>query len=508
MSFKKVPIFLGNLFEIDMNGNETTSYRFRSFLLDVGERQLFQEDRLVPLTPKVFDVLAHLVEHSGHLVLKDELMKAVWPDSFVDEVNLPRAIHTIRKALAEDKNGNRFIETVPTKGYRFVATVNGGNIGRFEPLKDNFEIGVASQLRRNGEFELARDHAKKCLEVFQANRDWVNVAEAYREIGLGHLREGNCVISLTYFESGIETIGDNAAPIIRGKLYTDMAGAYWHLRRPKDGIDYLEKAVKCFNGPDHIPRLITALNNLGLSLTLNGEWKTAEKTFKSAITLAVRIDSASMPNILDSLAELKILKGNYAEAERLLLEAIDFAKDRNQIKEAIHAVRNLGRCYMVQGRFKEAVKTAHDALGLCDKATDSRYIQMSNLVLAESYLNLGGFGECKKCLKDIEEHDNTCDYFVLAEIQRIQGLFSLEVADKKMALEHFSRCRQIFEKGSDFYHMALADYLIGTNLSPDQKILALEHLKPAYDFFSSHNIKSKKEECINIIKKIEQSFTT
>ena len=123
MSFKKVPSFLVNLFEAGMNSSETSTYRFNSFLLDVSERQLFLGDKSVPLTPKAFDVLVYLVEHGGHLVLKDELMQAIWPDSFVDEVNVPRTIHTIRAVLGEDENGSKFIETVPTKGYRFVANV-------------------------------------------------------------------------------------------------------------------------------------------------------------------------------------------------------------------------------------------------------------------------------------------------------------------------------------------------------------------------------------------------
>lgn len=123
MSFEKVPNFLLNFFSADMNGTETPSYRFNSFLLHVAERQLFRADQAIPLTPKAFDVLAYLVSRGGHLVLKDELMQAIWPDSFVDEVNLPRTIHTLRKALAEDENGSKFIETVPTKGYRFVAKV-------------------------------------------------------------------------------------------------------------------------------------------------------------------------------------------------------------------------------------------------------------------------------------------------------------------------------------------------------------------------------------------------
>ena len=120
MSFEKVPNFLLNFFEAEMNGNKALSYRFNSFLLDVAERQLSHAGKAVPLTPKVFDVLVYLVEHGGHLVLKDELMQAVWPDSFVDEVNLPRTIHTLRKTLGDDGNGNSFIQTVdPPRWHRY-----------------------------------------------------------------------------------------------------------------------------------------------------------------------------------------------------------------------------------------------------------------------------------------------------------------------------------------------------------------------------------------------------
>ena len=96
MSFEKVPNFLLNFFEAEVCSNQMPSYRFNSFLLDVAERRLSRDDVPVSLTPKAFDVLVYLVERGGHLVLKDELMQAIWPDSFVDEVNIPRTVHTIR----------------------------------------------------------------------------------------------------------------------------------------------------------------------------------------------------------------------------------------------------------------------------------------------------------------------------------------------------------------------------------------------------------------------------
>jgi DNA-binding winged helix-turn-helix (wHTH) protein/tetratricopeptide (TPR) repeat protein len=124
MSLKNSSNFLRFFSAAEMNGNETHSYRFKSFLLNVAERQLLDADKLIPLTPKSFDTLVYLVERSGHLIEKEELMQSVWTDSFVEEGNLSRTIHDLRRALGQDKKGKTFIETVPTKGYRFVATVN------------------------------------------------------------------------------------------------------------------------------------------------------------------------------------------------------------------------------------------------------------------------------------------------------------------------------------------------------------------------------------------------
>lgn len=98
-------------------------YSFGPFQLDAGEQVLRRDGQTLPMKPKVFDVLAVLVENSGRVVCKDELMKEVWPDSFVEEGNLAVSICEIRKALGNNPNGRRYIETVPRRGYRFVACV-------------------------------------------------------------------------------------------------------------------------------------------------------------------------------------------------------------------------------------------------------------------------------------------------------------------------------------------------------------------------------------------------
>jgi DNA-binding winged helix-turn-helix (wHTH) protein/TolB-like protein len=99
-------------------------YRFGRFRLDTTERVLFENDKIVPVQPKLFDTLLALVESNGRIVEKDELMTRVWPDSFVEENNLNKNISIIRKLLGEGIEGRAYIETIPKRGYRFVAAVH------------------------------------------------------------------------------------------------------------------------------------------------------------------------------------------------------------------------------------------------------------------------------------------------------------------------------------------------------------------------------------------------
>jgi DNA-binding winged helix-turn-helix (wHTH) protein/formylglycine-generating enzyme required for sulfatase activity len=98
-------------------------YKFGPFLLDPAEHRLLRDDTPVPLTPKAFDMLLVLVKNQGRLLEKDELMRELWPDTFVEEGNLAFNVSTLRKALGEEQSEQRYIETVPKKGYRFAAQV-------------------------------------------------------------------------------------------------------------------------------------------------------------------------------------------------------------------------------------------------------------------------------------------------------------------------------------------------------------------------------------------------
>src|SRR5262245_39572262 len=94
-------------------------WEFGPFRLDEAERVLLRDGKLVKLTPKVFDTLVVFLEGAGRLVEKNELMARLWPDAFVEEGALTRNISDLRKALGEEK----YVETIPKCGYRFVGPV-------------------------------------------------------------------------------------------------------------------------------------------------------------------------------------------------------------------------------------------------------------------------------------------------------------------------------------------------------------------------------------------------
>src|ERR1700756_4073044 len=98
-------------------------YYFGQFVLDPGRRMLSREDSPVCLTPKAFDVLFFLVQNPNQLVTKEELLQAVWGDTFVEEGNLTQYISHLRKALGDNTEDTRLIVTIARKGYQFTAKV-------------------------------------------------------------------------------------------------------------------------------------------------------------------------------------------------------------------------------------------------------------------------------------------------------------------------------------------------------------------------------------------------
>lgn len=142
-----------------VNRQEDCIFTFDSFRIDPVKRLLFQGDAVIPLMPKAFDTLLCLVENSGRIIAKDELLQEVWADTVVEENNLTQNISILRKVFGESPGEHRFIVTVPGRGYKFVAEVQrlpgqepGGDIDKDEKFEGDLTNGNKAHGTRTSRF--------------------------------------------------------------------------------------------------------------------------------------------------------------------------------------------------------------------------------------------------------------------------------------------------------------------------------------------------------------------
>jgi DNA-binding winged helix-turn-helix (wHTH) protein len=219
-----------------MSKNESQIYEFGPFRLHAHDRILLRGDAEVHLTAKVFNILLLLVQRSGHLVTKEELIEQVWPDAMIEENNLTVSMSALRKALGDRKEGGPYIETVSRHGYRFVASVSGIEDAAVRPADKysdpNFHISralVALVYLEKGSFEEAISELEKMLTI---NDSW----------------EISALLGYAFAVSGRADEARNTLKELRAvasKTYLDpalLAVIYTGLKEKKRALEYLRKA--------------------------------------------------------------------------------------------------------------------------------------------------------------------------------------------------------------------------------------------------------------------------
>jgi DNA-binding winged helix-turn-helix (wHTH) protein/Tfp pilus assembly protein PilF len=245
-----------------MSRHHNQIYEFGAFRLEVAEHLLLCDGEAIPLQPKTFELLLILVKHHGHLLGKDELLKAVWPDTVVEEVNLANNISILRKALGAGTNGQRFIETVPRRGYRFVAPVH----------------------------ELSGDERKVFAKRYTDN------FEAYQLYVKGHFfwdkrTEEGIKKSIEYFERAIK-LDPNYALAYAGLAISYVTTAYREMVPPAEAGSRAEAAArKALEIDEHLGQAHSAL---GVLRFRSLEWSEGVREFQRAIDLNPSYSTAHM----------------------------------------------------------------------------------------------------------------------------------------------------------------------------------------------------------------------
>src|SRR5271156_2504820 len=141
-----------------MNTDPKVVYEFGPFRMDPDKQVLQRDGQLISGTPKTFEMLLVLVRRGREIVSKEELLKEVWPDSFVEEANLSQHIFKLRKALGDSPEGERYIVTLPGRGYRFAVPVR--------TITEDGDLLIA-QMRSRAEIVI-EEHAPEPVETLPA----------------------------------------------------------------------------------------------------------------------------------------------------------------------------------------------------------------------------------------------------------------------------------------------------------------------------------------------------
>jgi TolB-like protein/DNA-binding winged helix-turn-helix (wHTH) protein/Flp pilus assembly protein TadD len=244
-------------------------YRFGEFSLDAQSRALRRGGTTLPLTPKAFDVLLVLIQNAGKVVSKDELMKAVWRDSFVEESNLTQTIFMVRKALDETAD-RRYIQTVQGQGYRFLVPVTEaihdrpGNVRpKIEaplpvPNASALEIQLHSPPRRGRDRRLAVV-AVVALVVIVASAFWI----WHSRRGAGP-QPGRVMLAVLPFEN---FTGDAAQDYFSDGLTEEMISQLGNLDPAHLGVIARTSVMHYKHSQESIPQIGT---DLGVQYVIEG----------------------------------------------------------------------------------------------------------------------------------------------------------------------------------------------------------------------------------------------
>jgi len=364
-------------------------------------------------------------------------------------------------------------------------------------LRDHAEKGVInlghiySALSRTyrtiSEYPIARDYAHRALESFRQNGDWRGLAESYFGVGVADIHEGNYEECLENLEQALKLIGDRPAAYMLGKVYANMAGACWFLKRPQEGIDFLKKAITYYERTDHKTNAANGYNNLGINLILIGQWDRAQEALERALFLATEVDErgAKVPMILDSLGELHMLRGDLDRAKDYLGRAVTLANENGNKWYAGQALRTSGRCSLATDDPASALAKAKEALGLAELIGDRQGICESRLIAAEAHLRANELEDCNRELQHVtaETSDATADLNFTGEAHRLNGMLNMARGDAESAAQHFGSSVSIFDMLGDRYRAARAHLELGRAYAIIRPERAGEHLSRALNTF-------------------------
>jgi len=357
-----------------MDAAEAEVFEFGDFTLAPKERLLLRGGKQIALTGKSFDLLVTLVRYSGHLVSKDDLLRTVWPHTLVEEVNLTVNISALRKALDGGPDGVELIQTVPTRGYRFVGKVN------------KRDAAVALELRDpSSELRTQRSDGKHR----QLIRSLTNNADAYRAYQQGRHEwnqrsEDALDRAIESFQRAVD-IDPRFAAAHSGLADSYAALGYLSYIPPAEAFPAARQHAT--NALELDGTLAEPHASLGLvKLYYDWDWLGADVEFRRAIAL----DPDYAPTH-EWYSIYLLAAGRATEA----LQEIQIARHLDPLSLSINS--DVGFHHFYTGRYEEAVKQLEFVLGMI------RNFPPAHLWLGRTFQEFGRYDEALAEFRQVEE---------------------------------------------------------------------------------------------------------
>jgi eukaryotic-like serine/threonine-protein kinase len=309
-------------------------FEFGRFRLDRSERFLFQDGAAVPLTPRLFETLLILVENSGHVVEKKELMQRVWNDVVVEENNLTQNISALRKILGDNLDGQKFIETIPKRGYRFVAPVkevseDTGNNRPSEILSGREHLGTeltaaVGTKKRSMRIAPAIVLGTMLLVLVGLAAMWLSWTRWGRQLQLKETQ-------LTTNSSEASLIAATISPDGKYLAYADSAGIYVRVNRTGEMHSLLVPPASVIGALNWFPdstRLLATVT--GLQPNVDSVWvisilgQAPVKLLDDGDQAAVSPDSSQIVFVRGKGKELWLMASNGESPHRMLVAANEY----------------------------------------------------------------------------------------------------------------------------------------------------------------------------------------
>jgi DNA-binding winged helix-turn-helix (wHTH) protein/tetratricopeptide (TPR) repeat protein len=357
-----------------MDADKRTVYEFGDFVLESGRRRLLRRGSGEPiaLTAKAFDTLLHLVEHRGETLDKDTLLGAIWPGVVVEENNLTQSVSALRQVLGETRAENRYIATIPRKGYRFVGEVTE-RIALAAPVVPAAPAGPLGADKKKRSLRLLWWCAAALAVLvaigtvlIQRGRDRLSTAlggtkdsvaslhYASGRYALARSTEPSLLLGIGYFEKAIERDPQFAL------AYEGLADCYmilgvFGMRAPAETLPRARDAV--LKALQIEPRLAGAYGTLGhIKMQYDRDWAGAEADFAHAIALN--------PSISEPHLYRGVLLGMRGEFDRGLEEL----RQAQQLEPLLTVARTrVASLLYFAHRYDEAIVQIKESLALDDR---------------------------------------------------------------------------------------------------------------------------------------------